>query len=79
MNFVGNIGTVIKESDEVRQTQTKAQGEQLPSIVKYLSDIAKKFYGYGTSLKPAYEPVIVARKPISGTVADNVMTYGVGG
>ena len=42
MNFVDNIGTVIKESDEVRQTQTKAQGEQLPSIVKYLSDIAKK-------------------------------------
>ena len=48
--------------------------EKLP-----VSDIAKKFYGYGTSLKPAYEPVIVARKPISGTVADNVMAYGVGG
>ena len=42
MNFVDNIGNVIKESDEVKTNQVKAQGEQLPSIVKYLSDIAKK-------------------------------------
>lgn len=43
------------------------------------TDLAKQWEGFGTALKPAYEPVIVARKPISGTVADNVMTYGVGG
>jgi len=34
---------------------------------------------FGTALKPAYEPIIVARKPLSGTVVDNVLTYGVGG
>lgn len=43
------------------------------------TDLAKQWEGYGTSLKPAYEPIIVARKPLCGTVADNVMTYGVGG
>jgi len=42
MNFVNNIGAVVKESDEIRTDKVAAQGEQLTSIVKYLSDIAKK-------------------------------------
>jgi len=35
--------------------------------------------GWGTALKPAFEPIVVARKPITGTVAENVLTWGVGG
>jgi site-specific DNA-methyltransferase (adenine-specific) len=35
--------------------------------------------GWGTSLKPAYEPVIVARKPCEGSCVENVLKYGVGG
>lgn len=38
-----------------------------------------QWQGWGTALKPAYEPIIVARKPFKGTVADNVIKYGVGG
>ena len=34
--------------------------------------------GWGTALKPAHEPIVVARKPLQGTVADNVTTWGVG-
>jgi site-specific DNA-methyltransferase (adenine-specific) len=34
--------------------------------------------GYGTALKPAYEPIIIARKPLIGTVADNVLQFGTG-
>lgn len=34
--------------------------------------------GWGTALKPAWEPIIVARKPLVGTVADNVLKYGTG-
>ena len=34
--------------------------------------------GWGTCLKPAWEPIIVARKPLDGTVAHNVLTWGVG-
>jgi hypothetical protein len=34
--------------------------------------------GWGTALKPAYEPIIVARKPLVGTVAANVQHYGTG-
>lgn len=35
--------------------------------------------GWGTCLKPAYEPIIVARKPFPGSLVDNVLEYGVGG
>ena len=35
--------------------------------------------GYGTALKPAYEPAVLARKPLDGTVANNVLTHGTGG
>jgi site-specific DNA-methyltransferase (adenine-specific) len=34
--------------------------------------------GWGTGLKPAYEPIILARKPLAGTVAANVRQYGTG-
>ena len=43
------------------------------------TDLAKQWQGWGTSLKPAHEPAVLARKPFCGTVADNVMTWGVGG
>lgn len=40
---------------------------------------AQKWQGWGTALKPAFEPVVVARKPLIGTVAANVLAYGTGG
>jgi DNA modification methylase len=39
---------------------------------------AKKWEGWGTGLKPTVEPIVMARKPIQGTVANNVLTYGTG-
>lgn len=39
---------------------------------------AAEFEGWGTALKPAFEPIIVARKPLIGTVAANVLAYGAG-
>lgn len=38
-----------------------------------------KWEGWGTCLKPAYEPIIVARKPFKGSLVDNVIKNGVGG
>ena len=43
------------------------------------TDAAKQWSGWGTALKPAQEPICVARKPLIGTVAHNVMTHGTGG
>jgi hypothetical protein len=40
---------------------------------------AKQWQGWGTALKPAFEPVVVGRKPLVGTVAENVLAWGVGG
>ena len=40
---------------------------------------AKQWDGWGTALKPAIEPIILARKPLEGTVANNVLAHGVGG
>lgn len=42
------------------------------------TDEAKQWSGWGTALKPAHEPICVARKPLSGTVAENVLTHGTG-
>src|SRR5690606_25039956 len=40
---------------------------------------AQRWQGWGTALKPAHEPVCLARKPLAGTVAANVLRYGTGG
>lgn len=40
---------------------------------------AARWDGWGTALKPAIEPIILARKPLVGTVAANVLAHGVGG
>ena len=42
------------------------------------TDPAKQWSGWGTALKPAWEPIIVARKPLEGTVAENVQKHGTG-
>ena len=48
-------------------------------ITEPVTDEAKQWQGWGTSLKPAHEPIVMARKPISEkTVADNVLEWGTG-
>lgn len=39
---------------------------------------AQQWAGFGTALKPAHEPIVVARKPLIGTVAQNVLAHGCG-
>lgn len=43
------------------------------------TEAARQWEGHGTALKPAWEPIIVARKPLDGTVAQNVQRWGCGG
>lgn len=42
------------------------------------TESAKQWKGWGTALKPALEPITVARKPLIGTVAENVLEHGTG-
>lgn len=41
-------------------------------------NLAGEMQGWGTALKPAYEPIVMARKPLIGTVESNVLVYGTG-
>ena len=79
----GYVGEVIGE----RTVDVGMQGghmhagrkqQQQQQQVRALSDQAKQWDGWGTCLKPAWEPIIVARKQLDGTVANNVLKWGVG-
>ncbi len=48
------------------------------AIDKTSTKAAAAWQGWGTALKPAWEPIVVARKPLGGTVAQNVCRYGTG-
>ena len=66
-----NIGLAIDKKNGVER-----------EIIGYKPAITKgnsKWEGWGTALKPSFEPIIVARKPFKGSLADNVIEYGVGG
>ena len=57
-------------------------GRGIKSTERYITEIDQGFSvweGWGTALKPAHEPIVMARKPLDGTVANNVLTHGVGG
>lgn len=54
----------------------KGQGNAYGAIAR---PPATAWQGWGTALKPALEPITVARKPLVGTVAENVLAHGTGG
>lgn len=49
-----------------------------PKGISNLGKINKELVGWGISLKPAHEPIVMARKPIEGTVYENVEKWGTG-
>jgi DNA modification methylase len=52
--------------------------QESPDITAPTTDKAKQWEGWGTALKPAHEPIVLARKPLIGTVATNVIIHGTG-
>jgi site-specific DNA-methyltransferase (adenine-specific) len=59
-------GNSVRVNDGTKQEDTPATSE------------AQQWQGWGTALKPAHEPIVVARKPLTGTVASNVLEWGTG-
>jgi DNA modification methylase len=53
-------------------------GEHVIQTTAPATDAARQWQGWGTALKPAAEPILVARKPLSGTVAATVLEHGTG-
>lgn len=72
----------LKDSSKLEEAAAASHGKNLWSrewdITEPNTDEAKKWEGWGTSLKPSLEPITVARKPLVGNVAQNVLQYGTG-
>lgn len=60
---------------EVRDSIAWMYGSGFPKSL----NLKGEWEGWGTALKPAFEPIVVARKPLIGTVAANVLEHGTGG
>jgi DNA modification methylase len=87
----GKPGEAWAEREVTGQYQTPAAGQQWNANYGLSADLtakerkdipatpaAEQWQGWGTALKPAHEPIVVARKPLDGTVAENVLTHGTG-
>lgn len=69
-------------TDVATRIYDNGEGPRMPDHIKITAPatpLAQQWQGWGTALKPAHEPIVVARKPLQGTVADNVTAWGVGG
>ena len=87
----GKANTIVKRLIEqncegkeykIKQTNNGAMGELIETTRKHYiphTPLSNKWKGWGTCLKPAYEPIIVARKPFKGSLVENVIENGVGG
>jgi site-specific DNA-methyltransferase (adenine-specific) len=72
---------------EIRDSVVWCYGQGFPksmNLSKAMSKAGKnadseKWNGWGTALKPAYEPIVVGRRPVEGTIAANVLKHGTGG
>ena len=67
-------------ADPANRNNEKQFGYGVEKITIPTTDSAKQWQGWGTALKPAHEPICLARKPLGEkTVAENVLKYGTGG
>ena len=62
----------------VEDNRLISTGSDEVNVTAPATDAAKQWDGWGTALKPAWEPIILARKPLAGTVAANVTEHGTG-
>jgi hypothetical protein len=70
--YISRPGMAESWTDGTGWTGTAAKGGS------GVTNAAKQWEGWGTALKPAFEPIVVARKPLVGTVAQNVTQYRTG-
>lgn len=64
------------EAGGARGMVTSPEGVRTSSTA--VTEAARAWEGWGTALKPGFEPIVVARKPLAGTVAANVLAHGTG-
>lgn len=74
-----NAGKGRAEQYKNSYEPTEIGAEKFDPITKPATPEAEQWDGYGTQLKPAWEPIILAMKPLDGTYAENALKWGVGG
>ena len=72
-------GTSLQGSVNGDFSKQTEDGYRYTEVTAPATEAAKQWAGWGTALKPALEPITVARKPLCGTVAENVLQHGTGG
>lgn len=90
--FGGSNTRNLKKTNDVRPGKGRTRGSTTNNGImgdsqhgkvtrdEPATEHGKQWEGWGTALKPAHEPIVMARKPLSGkTVAANVLVYGTGG
>lgn len=70
-------GRVIERLD-MSNAATKMSDYKTNATGEPVTDDAKTWEGWGVGLKPAWEPIVVARKPLEGRLVDNVREHGTG-
>lgn len=70
--------TMIQGGGNALEMRMGERREVDASITAPATPEAEQWQGWGTALKPAHEPIILARKPLAGTVAANVLQHGTG-
>jgi len=68
----------LKRAKDQRSVEVFASSRNNLDITAAATEAAQQWEGWGTALKPAYEPIILARKPLSGTVVQNIVEHGTG-
>jgi len=64
---------------EIRDCMSWLYGSGFPKSLNISKSVDESWEGWGTALKPAWEPIIVAMKPLDGTFAENALRHGVAG
>lgn len=79
-SFDGRTRTSSDNNTNWRTVEGRSDARDLTNkeITEAVTKDAKEWDGWGTSLKPAWEPIIVARKPLIGTVVENVLKHRTG-
>lgn len=75
----GNAGTSTRDKGGTYSVGSKNSDAVELTVTKGASDSSRMFDGWNTGLKPAREPIILARKPLEGNLVDNALKYGTGG
>lgn len=76
--LTGNAAVSTKEKGGTYGVGVGTAPAKTINVTGPATEDAARYDGYGTGLKPAWEPILLMRKPLDGTVVDNVLAHGTG-